>query len=115
MSIRKKSLLWNHFEEVEGNISSNSSLCSYFLSIGDFRQVSCNHCVLIVKRGKEGEVRSKCINKERQAHLILKGSSWVRLSVCVCICVSVCHFFLNCYKMANNGWILEFKVSKLLY
>ena len=26
--------------------------------------------------------------------------------------VSVCvTFFLNCYKMANNGWILEFKVS----
>ena len=114
MSIRKKSPLWNHFEEVEGNISSNSYLCSYFLSIGDFRQVLCNHCVLIVKRGKEGEVRSKCINKEMQAHLILKGSSWVRLCVRVCVCLCVT-FFLNCYKMANNGWILEFKVSKLPY
>ena len=24
------------------------------------------------------------------------------------LCVT---FFLNCYKTANNGWILEFKVS----
>ena len=39
-------------------------------------------------------------------NLILKGSSWVRLSVCA----SVTNF-LNRYKMANNGWILEFKVS----
>ena len=39
---------------------------------------------------------------------ILKGSSWVGAPVRVCLCVMN---FLNCYKMANNGWILDFKVS----
>ena len=41
---------------------------------------------------------------------LLKGSLWVCVFVCVCV-----RNFLNCYKMANNGWILEFKVSKLPY
>ena len=31
----------------------------------------------------------------------------VRLSVRVCVCLCIT-FFLNCYKTANNGWILEF-------
>ena len=39
---------------------------------------------------------------------------FVGACVRVCVCVSVRNF-LNCYKMANNGWILEFKVSKLPY
>ena len=43
------------------------------------------------------------------ANLKLKAASWVCGSVGACVRLSL--FFLNCYKMANNGWILEFKVS----
>ena len=39
---------------------------------------------------------------------------FVGLYLCLCVCLCVTNF-LNCYKMANNGWILEFKVSKLPY
>ena len=34
---------------------------------------------------------------------------FVGKSVCVCVCLVTT--FLNCYKMANNGQILDFKVS----
>ena len=37
------------------------------------------------------------------SHLILKA-------LCGCVCLSVTNF-LNWYKMANNGWISNFKVS----
>ena len=43
-------------------------------------------------------------------YLILKAASWVGLSVCLWVRAWVT-FFLNCYKTANNGWILEFNVS----
>ena len=32
------------------------------------------------------------------------------LCVCASVCLSVTNF-LNCYKMANNGWISYYKVS----
>ena len=31
--------------------------------------MACNNCGVVVRRGKEGAIRSKCIDKEMQGHL----------------------------------------------
>ena len=53
-------------------------------------------------QGVYGSVLTKCFN--------LFMGAYVCASVCASVHLSVT-FFLNCYKLANNGWILEFKVS----